>query len=88
MLEKYGAIIQDQLSQGIVERVYSEPQGKAPHKAVVRETAESTKIRIVYEASVRANEKAPPLNDWLETGPTLQIKLWSVLTETSSNPWH
>ena len=83
MLEKYDAIIQDQLSQGIVERVYSEPQGKAfyiPHKAVVRETAESTKIRIVYASSVRANEKAPPLNDCLETGPTLQTKLWSVLT--------
>ena len=28
MLEKYDAIIQDQLSQGIVERVHSEPQGK------------------------------------------------------------
>ena len=28
MLEKYDTIIQDQLSQGIVERVHSEPQGK------------------------------------------------------------
>ena len=66
MLEKYDAIIQGQLSEGIVERVHSEPQGKAfyiSHKAVVRETAESTKIRIVYDASARANEKAPSLND-------------------------
>ena len=40
MLEKYDAIIQGQLSEGIVERVHSEPQGKAfyiSHKAVVRE---------------------------------------------------
>ena len=74
MLEKYDAIIQGQLSEGIVERVQSEPQGKAfyiSHKAVVRETAESTKIRIVYDASARANEKVPSLNDCLETGTTL-----------------
>ena len=40
MLEKYDAIRQGQLSEGIVERVQSEPQGKAfyiSHKAVVRE---------------------------------------------------
>ena len=82
MLEKYDAVIQDPLSQGIFERVHSKPQGKAfyiPHKAVVRETAESMKIRILYEASARGNEKAPSLNDCLETGPTLQNKLWSVL---------
>ena len=41
--------------------------------------AESTKIQIVYDASARANEKAPSLNDCLETGPPLQNKLWSVL---------
>ena len=62
------------MSEGIVERVQSEPQGKAfyiSHKAVVQETAESTKIRIVYDASARANEKAPSPNDCLETGTTL-----------------
>ena len=82
MLQKYDGVIQDQLSQGIVERVHSEPKGKEfyiPHKAMIREMAESTKIRIVYDASARANEKAPSLNDCLETGPPLQNKLWSVL---------
>lgn len=47
MLQKYYRVIQDQLSQGIVRRVHSEPQGKEfyiPHKAVIRETMESTKI--------------------------------------------
>lgn len=54
MLQKYDGVIQDQLSQGIVERVHSEPEGKEfyiQHKAVIRETAESTKTRIVYDAS-------------------------------------
>lgn len=89
MLGKYDEVIQDQLSQGIVERVHSDPQGKEfyiPHKAVIRETAESTKIRIVYDASARANEKAPSLNDCLETGPPLQNSLWSVLERNRFQP--
>ena len=89
MLEKYDAIIQDQLTQRIVERVEEEPSGKEfyiPHKPVVRETAESTKIRIVYDASARAYDKAPSLNDCLETGPPLQNKLFSVLTRNRFHP--
>ena len=89
MLQKYDGVIQDQLSQGIVERVHSEPEGKEfyiPHKAVIRETAESTKIRIVYNESARANEKAPSLNDCLETGTPLQNKLWSVLVRNRFQP--
>jgi len=77
------------MHQGIVERVHSKPQGKAfyiPHKAVIQETAESMKIRIVYDASVWANEKAPSLNDCLEMGPTLKNKLWSVLIRNQFQP--
>ena len=81
--------MQDQLPQGIVERVHSKPQGKTfyiPNKAVVRKTAESMKIRIVYDASARANKKAPSLNDFIETGPTLQNKLWSVVIRNRFQP--
>ena len=57
-LDKYDRIIQDQLEQGIVERVTDEPKGERgfylPHKPVVREAAESTKIRIVFDASAKA----------------------------------
>lgn len=66
MLEKYNEIIRDQLAQGIVERAEGEPEGKEfyiSHKPVVRETAESTKTRIVYDASARASHKAPSLNE-------------------------
>lgn len=45
---------------------------------MIRETAESTNICIVYDASARANREAPSLNECLETGPALQNKLWSV----------
>ena len=60
----------------------SEPVGREfyiPHKPVIRESAESTELRIVYDASAEANEKSPSLNDCLETGPSLQNLLWDVL---------
>ena len=46
MLPKCDDITQDQLTQAILERALKEPEEKEfylPHKAVVRETAESTK---------------------------------------------
>ena len=50
-----------------------------PHKAVIREAAESTKLRVVFDASARQDEKSPSLNDCLETGPSLQNLLWSII---------
>lgn len=40
---------------------------------------QSTKLRIVYDASARAYESAPSLNDCLEIGPPLQNQVWKVL---------
>ena len=52
----------------------------------MRATEESTKLRIVYDASARAFNSAPSLNDCLNTGPPLQNKLWSVLVRGHFNP--
>ena len=82
LLDQYDEVIQDQLAKGIVERVSSDPVGREcyfPDKAVVRESAESTKLRIVFDASARPNERRPSLNDCLETGPPLQNLLWDIL---------
>ena len=82
LLGKYNEIIQEQLAEGIIEKVTDEPKGKKfyiPHKPVIRQSAESTKIRIVFDGSARANERSPSLNDSLETGPPLQNLLWNVL---------
>ena len=89
LLAQYDQIIQDQLETGIVERVTSEPVGREfyiPHKPVIRESAESTKLRIVFDASAKANEKSPSLNDCLETGPALQNLLWDVLVRNRLKP--
>ena len=54
LTEKYANVIEQQKSQGIVETVTEPPIEKEfyiPHKPDVRTKAESTKLRIVYDAS-------------------------------------
>lgn len=57
-----------------------------PHKAVIRETAETTKMRIVYDASARATPESPSLNECLYPGPPLQNKLWDILVRQRAYP--
>ena len=89
ILEKYDAIIKDQIHEGIVERVSGPPVGEEfyiPYKAVVREAAESTKLRIVYDASAQVSEKTPSLNECLHAGSPLQNKLLAVLVRARFHP--
>jgi hypothetical protein len=49
LFQRYREIIKEQEEQGIIEKVTQQPQGREfylPHKPVVRESAESTKVRI------------------------------------------
>ena len=87
-IEDYNAVIQDQLIEGIVERAPNSVVGREFYipQGVLRETAESTKLRIVYEASARAWDGAPSLNECLNNGPPLQNQLWSVLIRGRFNP--
>ena len=62
LLEQYDAIIKEQLVKGIVEPAEKQFVGREfymPHKPVNRESAERTKLRIVYDASARAYDKVP-----------------------------
>ena len=85
ILEEYDEIIQEQLREGIVERVPENipPKGEREcylgHRPVIREDAKTTKIRMIFDGSARENESAPSLNDCLETGPPLQNLLWDVI---------
>ena len=71
--------MQDQISTRIMEQVPAQPTGEIvhyiPHQAVVREQAETTIMRIIYDCSLRANSQSPSLNNYLETGPPLQALL-------------
>ena len=83
VLKQYHGIIQEQINQGIGEYAPDEPEGDhvfyMPHKPVIRELAVMTKMRIVYDASARENQKSPSLNDCLHVGPLLQPLLHDVL---------
>lgn len=64
----------------------SEKEFYIPHKAVVRKQAETTKLRVVYDASAKENESKPSLNDCLHPGPPLQNLLWDVLVRSRFHP--
>ena len=90
-LETYDDIIREQQKAGIVETVDRNTSCQnrefyMPHKAVIRESAQTTKVRIVYDASAKPNSNSPLLNDCLETGPSLQNFLWDILVRTRLRP--
>ena len=86
--EEYNSIIQDQL-EGIVVPAPLIATGKefyVPHKTVVKETAETTKLRVVYDASAKETVSQPSLNDCLNLGPSLQNHLWAILVRSRFHP--
>ena len=82
-LEEYHSVMKEQLQEGIIEPAPREPTGEVihyiPHHPVIRDNAESTKMRIVYDCSARQTLKEPCLNDLLETGPSLQPLIFDIL---------
>ena len=89
-LRQYYNIIQDQINQGIVESAPDVPTGDnvfyLPHRPVIKESAETTKMRIVYDASSSETAQAASLNDCLETGPPLQPLLHNVVVRNRLCP--
>ena len=57
-----------------------------PHKAAIRESAQTTKVRIVNDASAKPNSNSASQNDCLEPGPSLQNLLWDILVRTRLRP--
>ena len=64
--------MREQLANGVIEQVPENPSGNivhyVPHQPVIRENAEKTKVRIVYDCSSKTNERVPflkrLLRDW------------------------
>ena len=89
--EAYDKVIRDQLENNVVEEVKSENEATndkefyLPHKAVIRKDAETTKLRVVYDASAKS-ETGVSLNECLEKGPPLQKLLWDILIRARFRP--
>ena len=83
LLYDYNAIIQDQVSEGIVE-IAAQPSPAAngrihhlPHHGVVRRDKATSKLRIVYNAS--ANSHGASLNNCLYAGPKFGQSIFDII---------
>ena len=78
------------MKDGIFERLSDDKQfGKElylPHRPVIREAAEGTKVSIVFDASAKKNDKSNSLNDVTEVEPPLLNKLWNVFIRNGMCP--
>ena len=90
ILEAYDGTIKEQLKEGIIEEVLEKPTGSRitylPHQAVVRKDAETTKVRVVYDASAKPSKNARSLNECLHVGPSLTPLLYDVLLRVRMYP--
>ena len=82
ILHEYDATIRDQINKGIVEVVPNTETSAGevhylPHHAVIRHDKETTKLRVVYDASSRSG--GPSLNDCLYTGPKFKQNVFDIL---------
>jgi len=88
-LEAYDNIIKEQLKAGIIEEVPENTIGKQhyiPHHAVIRREAETTKVRVVFDASSKERKRVNSLNDRLNKGPSLLPMLYDVLLRFRMHP--
>ena len=88
-LEQYNDIMMEQINEGILEIVPEKPTGEIihyiPHQAVIKENAESTKMRVVYDCSAQKDAQSPSLNDCLEVGPSLQPLILDIILRNRMN---
>ena len=83
ILHQYNAVIQDQVSKGIVEAVAEPKENNVrqihylPHHAVLRDDKATTKLRVFYDASAKTN--GPALNDCLYTGPKFGQNIMDIM---------
>ena len=82
---QYNDVIREQLKQGIIEPVRqgtTNGVGKVhyiPHHEVIRVDKETTKLRVVYDASAKVQSTTPSLNDCLYAGPPLSSLIYDIL---------
>ena len=84
LLQIYDGIIKQQLNQGIIERVDDDVNQHIqryymPHHPVLTPKKATTKVRIVYDASSKAESNMNSLNECLHRGPVILPDLCGLL---------
>ena len=88
VLQEYNKVMMDQLDRGIIEPV--EDCGEVgrthyiPHHPVIRRDKETTKLRVVYDASARST--GPSLNDCLQVGPPMNHMILDIILRFRTFP--
>ena len=85
LLNDYNSIIKEQLSNNVIEKVPVDQNENInvgsihylPHRPVVKEERETTKVRMVFDASSKIT--GPSLNECLYSGPSITEPLFSIL---------
>ena len=84
VFQEYDRIIQNQLKEGIVQKVEDTTERTGsnkihylPHHAVMQQDKQTTKLRIVYDASAKCD--GPSLNECLYTGPKFDQSILNIL---------
>ena len=92
VLQEYDRIISEQEKSGIVQKVQVEKPTipgtvhYLPHREVIRMDRETTKLRVVYDASAKSNKgEDPSLNDCLYAGPALTPLIFDILLRFRTN---
>ena len=89
VLEKYNDTISQQLDMGVIEEVTegmdeSSAKHYIPHHCVVKPASNTTKVRVVYDASAKTKEGNPTLNECMHRGPILLPDLCEILLRSTS----
>ena len=84
LLEKYDAIIKEQLNKGIIERVTDETdegplKHYIPRHSVITPSKTTTKVRVIYDASAKTRISNKSLNECLYRGPVILPSLYGLL---------
>ena len=89
VLAEYDRMMREQLGSNIIEPVDEKEKKEVhylPHHAVVRESAETTKVCIVYDELAKARKGDKSLNVCLLTGPLMTPLLYGVLLRMRAHP--
>lgn len=88
--EEYEKLVQDQLRDGIIKRAPEQPSEDRifymPHKPIVRDSATTTKVRMVFNASAKPHHLANSINECMHKGPPLQLFIWDILVSVRMSP--
>ena len=85
LLKEYDEIVRDQTEKAILEAV--DPNAPTivskthylPHHPVIRDDKDTTRVRIVFDASAKVTQNSPSLNNVLHVRPSLIPKIVDIL---------